>query len=68
MQDEFLINYYKVARMTQTITGALARCVEIPVGTSFVPVVNLYHLGVPAGAVLPRRCGSRRQNENKSVR
>ena len=68
VQDEFVINYYKVASMTQTITGAVARCVKILVGTSCVPVVNLYHLGFPAGTVLPKRCGSRRKNDNKSVR
>ena len=33
-----------------------------------MPVLNLYHLGVPAGTVLLRRPGTRRQNDNVSVR
>ena len=96
VQNEFMINYFDVARMTlnvnnskpkenlsdiasssssthttrqnSTLPGAVASYVEIPVGTSCVPVVKLYHLGIPDRAVLPRRPGSRRQNNNVSIR
>ena len=52
---------------TTSTTSPPAAAVPLPLD-SCVPEVNLYHIGNPAGAALPRRPGSSRQNDIVSIR